>query len=144
MSPEILLVEDNDEDAELTIKTLEMANILNQFVRVLDGIEALDFLFARGRFSIRQGLSLPALVLLDMHLPRLDGHEVLAVLRGDERTRALPVLALTSSREDVDRLAEYQQYRNSFIRKPIDYDEFVVTAKQLGLHWMIVDAPPAV
>ncbi|MCI0749886.1 MAG: response regulator [Nevskiales bacterium] len=138
----LLLVEDNDDDAELTTMAFRDANITNPIVRVGDGAEALDYLFARGKYATRNVTDLPAVVLLDLKLPRLNGHEVLAALRADARTRHLPVVILTSSTEDRDRLRAYNEKVNSYIQKPVDYDRFVTAARQLGLYWMVLNVPP--
>jgi two-component system response regulator len=138
----ILLVEDNDDDAELTTMAFKQAKITNPVVRVSDGVEALDYLFAREAFLGRDPASMPVMVLLDLKLPRLGGLEVLAAIRADQRTRHLPVIILTSSVEDRDRTAAYDHCVNSYVQKPIDYDQFVVAARQLGLYWMVLNIPP--
>jgi two-component system response regulator len=137
--PVILLVEDNDDDAELTARAFKEARVQNPVVRAADGVEALDFLFARGAYVSRNVADLPAVVLLDLNLPRLGGLDVLTALRGDARTRHLPVVVLTSSTEDRDRIAAYEQYANSYVQKPVDYDDFVAAARQLGLYWMVLN-----
>lgn len=138
----ILLVEDNDDDAELTVMAFKQAMITNEVVRVYDGVEALDYLFARGTHLGRDAALMPVIVLLDLKLPRLGGLEVLTAIRADPRTRHLPVIILTSSVEDRDRTAAYDQCVNSYVQKPIDYDQFVVAARQLGLYWMVLNIPP--
>ena len=138
----ILLVEDNDDDAELTVMAFRDAQIANPIVRVADGVEALDYLFARGRHAGRPPEELPALVLLDLKLPRLNGIEVLKELRGSPLTRRQPVVILTSSAEDQDRVAAYDNHVNSYVRKPVDYDQFVTATRQLGLYWSVVNIPP--
>jgi two-component system response regulator len=140
--PVILLVEDNDDDAELTSMAFRDAKIRNPLVRVEDGVLALDYLFAKDRYATRDASDLPAVVLLDLKLPRMGGLEVLTALRADERTRHLPVVVLTSSREDKDRLAAYSHFVNSYIQKPVDYDQFVAAARQVGLYWMVLNVPP--
>jgi two-component system response regulator len=140
----ILLVEDNDDDAELTVLAFREARIPNPIVRASDGIEALDYLFARGGHAERDVALTPVVVLLDLKLPRLNGIEVLTAIRADERTRHLPVVILTSSAEDVDRLAAYRQHANSYVQKPVDYGEFVAAANQLGQYWMVLNCPPPV
>lgn len=142
MQPIILLVEDNDDDAELTAMAFRAAKIANPLLRIRDGVEALDYLFARGEHAARRRADMPAIVLLDLNLPRLGGLEVLAALRADQHTKRLPVVVLTSSTEDQDRLAAYDQHANSYVQKPIDYDEFVVAAQQLGSYWMALNVPP--
>lgn len=138
----ILLVEDNDDDAELTRMAFREAKIGNPVLRLEDGVEALDFLFARGKHAGRDASEMPAVVLLDLKLPRLGGLEVLAAMRADERTKHLPVVALTSSIEEQDRIGAYDQHANSYVQKPVDYDQFVAAARQLGLYWMVLNLPP--
>jgi two-component system response regulator len=135
----MLLVEDNDDDAELTIRAFRQAGIENPIVRVRDGVEALDYLFARDAHAARDPGQLPAVVLLDLRLPRLDGIDVLKAIREDARTRHVPVVLLTSSDHDRDRLAAYEHHANSFVQKPVDYDEFVGAARQLGLYWVVLN-----
>jgi two-component system response regulator len=137
----ILLVEDNDDDAELTAMAFRETKITNPVVRVSDGVEALDYLFGRGPHAGRDPSDMPTIVLLDLNLPRLSGLEVLAAMRSDERTKHLPVVILTSSTEDRDRLAAYDHHANSYVRKPVDYDQFVAAARQLGLYWMVLNVP---
>ena len=138
----ILLVEDNDDDAELAVMAFRRARITNPLVRARDGIEALDYLWGRGKYSERDVRDLPAVALLDLKLPKIDGLEVLKAIRADERTRRLPIVILTSSSEDKDRLGAYDRFANSYVVKPVDYDEFVAAAQQLGLYWMVLNAPP--
>ena len=138
----VLLVEDNDDDAELTALAFREAKIGNPLVRLEDGVEALDYLFARGKYADRNPAALPAIVLLDVKLPRLSGLEVLAALRSHERTRRLPVVILTSSTEERDRLAAYDHHANSYVQKPVDFDQFVAAARQVGLYWMVLNIPP--
>lgn len=138
----ILLVEDNDDDAELTVRALKRANIKNPLVRSRDGVEALDFLFGRGKHAGRDVRNLPAVALLDINMPKISGFEVLKEIRADERTRHLPVVVLTSSNEDKDRLKAYTHFANSYVIKPVDYDQFVTAASQLGLYWLVLNAPP--
>ena len=138
----VLLVEDNDDDAELTALAFREAKIGNPLVRLEDGVEALDYLFARGKYADRNPAALPAIVLLDVKLPRLSGLEVLAALRSHERTRHLPVVILTSSTEERDRLAAYDHHANSYVQKPVDFDQFVAAARQVGLYWMVLNLPP--
>jgi CheY-like chemotaxis protein len=138
----ILLVEDSDDDAELTAMAFREAKIGNPVLRVEDGVEALDYLFGRGKYAARDLTDMPAIVLLDLNLPRLGGLEVLAALRGNERTKHMPVVVLTSSTEDNDRIAAYDRHANSYVQKPVDYDQFVAAARQLGLYWMVLNIPP--
>jgi two-component system response regulator len=137
--PIILLVEDNDDDAELTARAFRQAHVQSSVLRAADGVEALDYLFARGKYASRDPADLPAVVLLDVNLPRLSGLEVLAALRKDERTKHLPVVILTSSVHDRDRLTAYDHHANSYVQKPVDYDQFVTAARQLGLYWMVLN-----
>jgi two-component system response regulator len=138
----ILLVEDDDNDAELTCRAFRKARIANPVVRVEDGVEALDYLFARGKHAARDIADLPAVVLLDLNLPRLGGIDVLKAIRENERTRHQPVVILTSSNDDRDRMSAYAQFANSYIQKPVDYDQMVDAAGQLGLYWMVLNRPP--
>ena len=135
----ILLVEDNDDDAELTSRAFLGARIANALVRVSDGVEALDYLFGRGDHATRDTRLLPVVVLLDMKLPRLDGIDVLKAIRADDRTRHIPVVALTSSDHERDRLAAYEHQINSYVKKPVDYDQFVEAARQIGLYWAVLN-----
>lgn len=134
----ILLVEDNPRDEELTIRALEKSHILNPIVVAHDGVEALDYLFARGAHAGRS-VSLPQLVLLDLKLPKLDGLEVLKSLRTDERTKLLPVVILTSSVEEQDLVSGYSLGANSYVRKPVDFVQFSEAVKQLGLYWLVLN-----
>lgn len=144
MSPiaPILLVEDSDDDAELTKMAFADARIDNPLVRVRDGVEALDYLFCRGAYAQRDASQAPAVVLLDLNLPRVGGLEVLRGLRADPRTTHLPVVVLTSSEADHDRLAAYAHRANSFVQKPVDYASFVRAARDLGLYWIVLNRPP--
>ncbi len=123
----------------------EKARITNPVVRVCDGVEALDYLLAREAYRGRNPAELPVVVLLDLQLPRVNGIDVLKTIRSDARTKNLPVVILTSSAEDKDRLAAYAHYTNSYVQKPVDYNEFVDTARQLGIYWSMLNlAPPNV
>jgi len=135
----ILLVEDNPRDEELTLRALKKANVLNPIAVARDGVEALDFLFARGEHA---GRALPQVILLDLKLPRVDGLEVLRSLRADERTKLLPVVILTSSNEEQDRLRGYSLGANSHVRKPVDFAQFLEAVKQLGLYWLVLNENP--
>lgn len=137
----ILLVEDNDDDVELTLRAFGKNNIANEIVVVRDGEEALEYLFATGAHSAPGAMALPAVVLLDLKLPKLDGLEVLRRLRGDERTRRLPVVVLTSSNEQKDIVSSYDLGANSFVRKPVDFAQFIEAARQLGLYWLVLNEP---
>jgi CheY-like chemotaxis protein len=139
----ILLVEDNADDEDLTLRALEENNIRNKVVVVWDGLQALDYLFCRNDYAERDPHDLPQLILLDLKLPRLDGMEVLRQLRADPRTRLLPVVILTSSKEEQDLIEGYTSKVNSYIRKPVDFHEFVETVRQLGLYWLgLNESPP--
>ena len=138
----IFLIEDNDDDAELTVRAFRQAKIANPIVRAHDGVEALDYLFGQGLHAGRDLTELPAVVLLDLNLPKISGLEVLKRVRADERTRHLPVVILTSSNEDKDRLDAYDHFTNSYVLKPVNYDQFLIAAHQLGLYWMVLNAPP--
>jgi two-component system response regulator len=138
----ILLVEDNPDDVDLTRRAFQRAGITQPLEVVEDGVEALDFLFARGAYSHRVGQPLPALVLLDLKLPRLDGHEVLRQVRANTLTRFLPVVVLTSSDEQKDLVESYSHGCNSYVRKPVSYTEFVEAARQLGLYWLVLNRAP--
>ena len=135
----ILLVEDNPDDQALTLRALKGNNIKNEVVVAHDGVEALDFLFGRGTYAGRDLSIMPHVTLLDLKLPRVDGLEVLKQMRSDERTRLLPVVILTSSNEDRDRLQGYSFGANSYIRKPVDFHEFMDAVRHLGLYWLILN-----
>jgi hypothetical protein len=138
----ILLVEDNSQDEMLTLRALRKINLANQVDVVRDGQQALDYLFREGEFTGRSGPDLPAAVLLDINLPRISGLEVLERLRSDSRTRMLPIVILTSSDEEQDRLRGYIHGANSFVRKPLDSSEFIETVSRLGVYWLAVNEPP--
>jgi two-component system response regulator len=141
MDREILLVEDNPDDAKLTLRAFQRNQIANSVTVVHDGIEALDFLFARGVYAGRRGKPLPTLVLLDLKLPKLEGLDVLKAIRADPRTRLVPVVILTSSQEEEDRISGYSLGANSYVRKPVDFVEFMEAAKVLGMYWMMLNQP---
>ncbi len=138
----ILLVEDNPDDIELTLLSLKQHNISNEVVVTRDGAEALDYLFTTGAYANRDKSTMPAVVLLDLKLPKIDGLEVLRRLRADERTKLLPVVILTSSREEQDILNGYKLGANSYVRKPVDFNQFSEAVKQLGLYWLLLNEPP--
>lgn len=138
MQAPILLVEDNDDDADLTEMAFREAKIANPIVRVRDGVDALDRLHGEAF----QGAPLPVVVLLDLKLPRVSGIEVLKKIRATESTKQLPVVILTSSDEDNDRLQAYDHFANSYVRKPVDYDDFVAASRGLGLYWTVTNVPP--
>lgn len=138
----ILLVEDNPSDVGLTRRALDRNGISNLLVVAEDGQEALDYLFCDGAFSGRDIANLPVLVMLDLKLPRVDGLEVLRRIRADWRTRRIPVVILTSSNQEQDVAAGYDLGTNSYIRKPVDFNEFAETVRQLGLYWLVINEPP--
>jgi CheY-like chemotaxis protein len=139
---EILLVEDNPTDAELAIRALKKNNLANRLVWVKDGAEALDFIFATGAYGDRQMTAGPKVIMLDLRLPKVDGMEVLRRVKGDERTSSIPVVVLTSSKEDRDVAESYRLGVNSYISKPVEFDEFARTVSELGLYWLLVNHPP--
>jgi two-component system response regulator len=138
----ILLVEDNPDDEKLTVRALKKNNIVNEVAVARDGVEALDYLFGTGAHAGRDTISMPALVLLDLKLPRIDGQEVLRRIRADERTRRLPVVILTSSSEEQDLMQGYNSGANSYIRKPVDFTQFTEVVRQLGLYWLVLNEMP--
>lgn len=138
---EILLVEDNQDDVELTRIAFDEAKVANRLVVVRDGAEALDYLFARGAHADRDPDDLPSIVLLDLNLPKVDGREVLQAIRESERTRSLPVVVLTTSAEPFDLESTYALGVNSYIQKPVDFERFVWAVKQVGLYWLVLNHP---
>jgi two-component system, response regulator len=138
----ILLVEDNPDDEALTMRALQRHNIANPVVVAHDGVEALDYLFGTGPYTGRDVAQLPQVMLLDLKLPRLDGLEVLRRVRDDQRTHRLPVVILTSSREESDLMRGYDLGANSYVRKPVDFNEFLDSVRQLGLYWLILNESP--
>jgi two-component system response regulator len=138
----ILLVEDNPDDEALTLRALRRSHLLNPIEVARDGVEALDFLLARGRHAARAAEPLPTLVILDLKLPKLDGLGVLKAIRGDLRTRFLPVVILTSSQEERDLISGYELGANSYVRKPVDFNEFIDAAKVLGIYWLMINQLP--
>jgi len=139
---EILLVEDNPEDVELTLHALRKQNLANDIHVVRDGEEALDFLFCRGLYEGRSFEFPPRVVLLDLKLPKVDGLEVLRQLKSDPRTKPIPIVVLTASREEKDMVNTYHLGGNGYIQKPVDFDKFRETVIQLGLYWLVVNEPP--
>jgi CheY-like chemotaxis protein len=139
---EILLVEDNPTDAELTMRALKRKNMANQVVWVKDGEEALDFIFATGEYSHRNPEDLPKLILLDLRMPKVDGLEVLQRIKAEENTRKIPVVVLTSSKEDRDIVESYELGVNSYVSKPVEFDQFIDAVSTLGFYWMLINNPP--
>lgn len=138
----ILLVEDNQDDIDLTLRALKKSNIKNEVVVVHDGAEALDYLFSKGSYANRDIKDVPAVILLDLKLPKLTGLEVLKRLRAEEITKLIPVVILTSSKEERDLIDGYSLGANSYIRKPVSFDQFIEAVKQLGLYWLLLNEPP--
>jgi two-component system response regulator len=144
MEKTILLVEDNRDDEDLTLRALRKANIVNEVIVTRDGQEALDFLFGSGKYAGRQPPAMPGVVLLDLKLPKLNGIDVLHRLRSDPRTRLIPVVILTSSSEEEDMLKSYESGANSYVRKPVEFPAFVAAVTQLGIYWMLLNQSPPV
>ena len=137
----ILLVEDNQDDQALLLRAMKKNHLANEIVVANDGVEALDYFFGRGAFDGRDTSTQPELVLLDLKLPKLGGHEVLQAMRDDPRTKYVPVVVLTSSVEEADMIRSYDLGANSFVQKPIDFEEFVEAAAKLGLYWLVLNKP---
>ncbi len=135
----ILLVDDNPDDIELTMRAFRKNNIANNVVVAHDGVEALDYLFCRGAYIDRNTKELPRLILLDLKMPRMDGLHVLKHLRADEHTRLTPVVILTSSKEDQDLISSYESGANSYVRKPVDFNQFLEAVRQIGLYWLLIN-----
>ena len=140
----ILLVEDNPDDIELTLRAFRKNKIANGLAITRDGAEALDYLFCRGAYCERDIMDLPRLILLDLNLPKLDGLQVLERLRADERTKLVPVVILTSSKEEQDMLNGYRHGANSYVRKPVDFNAFVEAVRQIGLYWLLINETPPI
>lgn len=138
----ILLIEDNPDDEALTLRALKKNNIANKIIITRDGVEALEFLFCTGAYTDRDPCEQPQVVLLDLKLPKLDGLEVLRRIRANERTRLLPVVILTSSREEQDLIKGYSLGANSYVRKPVDFNQFVEAVRQLGMYWLVINESP--
>ena len=141
-SLDILLVEDNAYDRELTLRALQRSHVANRVITVDDGAEALDFLFRQGRFSERDGTEMPSVIFLDLKLPKVDGIEVLRRIKSDDRTRKIPVVIITSSAEDRDRIDSYELGVNSYVVKPIEFENFSKTVSDLGFYWLAINKPP--
>ena len=139
---EILLIEDNPDDAELTIRALKKHNLANKLVWVKDGAEAMDFIFAAGAYAGRSSNNHPKLILLDLRLPKVDGLEVLQKIKSDEQTKLIPVVVLTSSTEDRDIAESYKLGVNSYLSKPVSFDEFIRVVSEVGLYWLLLNRPP--
>jgi two-component system response regulator len=135
----IVLVEDNANDEELTLRAFRKSNIVNRVVVVRDGAEALDYFFARGSYAARPANEVAQVVLLDLKLPKIDGLDVLRALRADDRTRLIPIVVLTSSAEEQDLVRSYGMGANSYVRKPVDFTHFVEAVRQLGLYWLVIN-----
>ncbi len=138
----ILLVEDNENDVLLTTRAFKKNNILNKVVVAGNGVEALDYLFYTGKFAEREDRALPQIILLDLNMPKMDGLEVLRRIRTDERTKLQPVVVLTTSNQDRDRIESYQLGVNSYVRKPVEFTQFMAAIQQLGLYWLILNEAP--
>jgi len=139
---EVLLIEDNMADAELTIRALKKRNLANHLVHLKDGAQALDFLFAGGEFQSRDATQVPRLILLDLKMPKVNGIEVLSKIRSDDRTKKIPVVILTSSKEDPDIDECYRLGVNSYIVKPVEFDSFLKAVTDLGVYWLLLNQPP--
>lgn len=139
---EILLIEDNQHDAELTIRALKKNNLVNNLVHLKDGVEALDFLFAEGPYQERSSDNTPKVILLDLKMPKLNGIDVLKRLKADERTKKIPIVVLTSSKEDPDIKTCYDLGVNSYVVKPVNFEAFAKAVNELGLYWMLLNQPP--
>ena len=139
----ILVVEDNPDDVELLLRALRKNNIANDIVITHDGVEALDYLFCTGAYADRDKTAMPRIILLDLKLPKLNGLQVLERLRADERTMLTPVIILTSSKEEQDLISGYKSGANSYVRKPVDFNEFVDAVRQIGLYWLLINETPS-
>ena len=139
---EILIIEDNMSDAEMTIRALKKNNLTNKLLHLKDGVEALDFLFARGNYSGRKVENIPKVILLDLKMPKVNGLQVLQKLKSEERTKRIPVVILTSSNEDPDIQECYRLGVNSYVVKPVQFEQFVKSVSELGLYWMLLNQPP--
>jgi two-component system response regulator len=142
MNKALLLVEDNPTDEKLTVRAFRKSGVANDLVVVRDGAEALDYLFATGKYATRDANALPAVVMLDLMLPRINGLEVLRRIRADDRTKCLPVVILTASKEHEDMARGYSLGANAYVQKPVDFSEFAEAAKTIGLFWLLLNEPP--
>ncbi len=138
----ILLIEDNPDDVQLTLRALKKSKIMNEVVVAQDGVEAMDYLFGTGKYAGRDTNVKPQVILLDLKMPKMDGLEALQRIRRDERTRLLPVVVLTTSSEDRDRVESYKLGANSYVRKPVDFNQFTDAVQQLGLYWLLLNEMP--
>jgi two-component system, response regulator len=141
---EILFVEDNPSDAELTLRAFSKSKLANKIYHVEDGEEALDFIFARGKFAERKDSKKPKLIILDLKLPKIDGLEVLKELKSNDATKIIPVVVLTSSKEEKDIVESYKIGVNSYISKPVDFDKFMISVKEIGFYWLLLNHPPVI
>jgi CheY-like chemotaxis protein len=139
---EILLIENNPNDAELAMRALQKNNLANNVIRVCDGEEALDYIFARGPFKFRERFNIPKLILLDLKLPKVDGLEFLKIIKADWITKLIPIVVLTSSREENDIVESYRLGVNSYIVKPVDFDKFIDSVRDIGLYWLLLNQQP--
>lgn len=139
---EVLLVEDNIHDAEMTIRALKKVNLANKLIHVKDGEEALEFIFARGKFADREASNLPKVILLDIKMPKVDGIEVLRQLKSQEASKAIPIVIMTSSKEEQDIISSYELGVNSYVVKPVDFEGFAKAVSELGLYWLLTNQPP--
>jgi two-component system response regulator len=137
----VLLVEDNDDDVDLTLRSFKKQHIANPVVVAKNGIEALDYLFCRGRHAGRESGN-PVVILLDLKMPKMDGVEVLREIRSNERTKNVPVVILTTSNEEKDKAVSYDLKANSYVRKPVDFEQFIEATRQIGLYWLVLNEPP--
>lgn len=139
---DILLIEDNPNDVELTMRALKKNNIVNNVHVIMDGAEALEYFFADGKYRGRDTNLRPKLVILDLKLPKVDGLEILRKVKSDESTKTIPVVVLTTSKEENDIVSSYKLGANSFIVKPVDFEKFITTVKELGMYWLLINEPP--
>ena len=139
----IMLVEDNPDDVQLTLRAFRKNKIANEVIVARDGVEALDYLFGTGTYAGRDTSDKPRIILLDLKLPKLNGMQVLERLRADDRTALIPVVILTSSKEEQDLMSSYRSGANSYVRKPVDFNEFVEAVRQIGLYWLLINEAPA-